>query len=332
MHDNPTKSANLVWRTIEVPLVATRNLVLVNRPGSQDVADFIRIRELIGERAPDIETFIARWDHPGSVTRRQAARRPSLVFSPTPLSSFLPMSGKIYCGRNISKLEQARRLQSAGIATPETVPYGSDTELDLSKWGELTVLKPDTGGGGKGIEVIRTKSLGKARLQGKEGEFGRRMIAQPYIDTGPYPAKYRLLAIFGRPLYCELQASVAKAPPVDPESSVPIEGLITSQASSPATAGTRRTTVSNEPDVLAFAPIAAAAFSEIPLLGLDIIREAATGKLYVLEVNPLGYTWHLSSKLGKIAQRRLQIDRYSQFDALSVAADSLIERTRAEAQ
>lgn len=328
MHNSPAHLANPIWRTIQTLPAATRNLVLVHRPGSQDVADFIRIRELIGERAPDIETFIARWDHPGSVTRRKAARRPCLVFSPTPLSSFRPISGKIYCGRNISKLEQARRLWSAGVATPETILYGPGTELDPSKWGELTVLKPDTGGGGKDIQVVRTKAIREAmRLH-----LGRRMIAQPFIDTGPYPAKYRLLAIFGRPLYCEHQASVAQAPQVGPEGSEQIEGLITSQASSPATAGTRRTTVSNELDVLAFAPIVADAFPEVPVLGLDIIREAATGKLYVLEVNPLGYTWHLSSKLGKIAQRRLQIDRYAQFDALSTAADSLIEKTRAEAR
>jgi glutathione synthase/RimK-type ligase-like ATP-grasp enzyme len=198
----------------------------------------------------------------------------------------------------------------------------------------LTVLKPIYGKSGADIFVYRTQEM---RFAGRElwpaNDPRRRadMLAQKFIDTGTHPAKYRMLVLFGRPLYCEEQASRAASPPVDPDSSGPLDGFVTSGASTAATAGTRRTRVCYDADVLELAPRTAAVFAEVPVLALDILREAVTGRLYVLETNPIGYTWHLSSRLGKIAQQRLGIDRYAQFDALSVAADALIEKTRAEA-
>jgi hypothetical protein len=322
------------WRAVERPRSATRNLVLVHSPGYQDISDFVKMRSLIAERAPDIEVFIAHAEQPCSVTRRKAARRPSLVFSPTPLARFRPRSGKIYCGRRISKLEQMRRLQAEGVLTPEAVPFDETTELDPANWGELTVVKPDFGGRGEDVAVLRTREIRRGRQPLWPADDPRhrwRMLAQKFVDTGLQPTKYRMLVLFGRPLYCEEQASVAPSPPFDPDGDGPIPGLTTSTASSHSTAGTRRTRVCYDADVLALAPRTAAAFPEIALLGLDILREIGTERLYVLETNPGGYTWHLSSGLGRIAQQRLGIDRYAQFDALSVAADALIEKTRAEA-
>ena len=75
---------------------AERNLILVHRKGFWDIADFFAIRDVIAARAPDIEVFIVDNHAPHSVTRRQAARRPTLVFSPTPLLEFKPARGRIY--------------------------------------------------------------------------------------------------------------------------------------------------------------------------------------------------------------------------------------------
>jgi hypothetical protein len=108
--------------------------------------------------------------------------------------------------------------------------------------------------------------------------------------------------------------------------------MTTSAPLSDETGLVRKIAASFDADVLALAPQIAAAFPEVAVLGIDLVRQAATGRLYVLETNPNGYTWHLSSNLGKSVQQRVGIDRYAQFDALSVAADVLIERTRAEAE
>ena len=91
----------------------------------------------------------------------------------------------------------------------------------------------------------------------------------------------------------------------------------------------------DEADVLALARAAHEAIPEIPLKGCDIIREATTGKLYVLEVNSGGNTWHFSSGYFSGLRRELGEDFVStmhrQFDAFRTAARVLAARTNAEA-
>ena len=76
------------------------------------------------------------------------------------------------------------------------------------------------------------------------------------------------------------------------------------------------------------------ALPEIPLQGVDIIREASSGQLYVLEANPGGNTWIFSK--GEMTQRLKDMlgvkNLTEQFDAFNAAAKVLVERTRAEAQ
>jgi hypothetical protein len=67
---------------------------------------------------------------------------------------------------------------------------------------------------------------------------------------------------------------------------------------------------------------------DLPSLGIDIIRDAETKELFVVELNSSGWNWHLSSDVGLQNQRDYGMDHYFQFDALRVIADSLIEKTR----
>jgi len=85
--------------------------------------------------------------------------------------------------------------------------------------------------------------------------------------------------------------------------------------------------------VISFAKkIAETAFSDIPLLGQDIVRDAATGKLYCLEVNPYGSTWHFSSQAGLAIQSANHLNYEKQFDAFNKVADILVQKTRALAR
>jgi hypothetical protein len=78
-----------------------------------------------------------------------------------------------------------------------------------------------------------------------------------------------------------------------------------------------------------------AAVPEIPLKGCDFLREASTGKLYLIELNAGGNTWHFSSAYG--AKLRAQLGpeferrRRTQFDALRTTARVLVQKTNAEA-
>ena len=64
------------------------------------------------------------------------------------------------------------------------------------------------------------------------------------------------------------------------------------------------------------------------MLGIDIIRDSQSGQLYVLEVNPHGHIWHLSSKVAKTNDPQHLRDHYAQFNALDRIAELLIEKTR----
>ena len=82
--------------------------------------------------------------------------------------------------------------------------------------------------------------------------------------------------------------------------------------------------------MLAIARLAHAAIPEVPLKGCDIIRDAGSGRLYVLEVNPGGNTWHFSSRfLAGIRARNgpdFEAQRIRQFEAFRTAARVLAER------
>jgi hypothetical protein len=83
-------------------------------------------------------------------------------------------------------------------------------------------------------------------------------------------------------------------------------------------------------------------FPDMPILGIDVLRDAATRELYVLECNSGGNTWHFSSKIGErirlgfgnakvngVARanqiaRRMLIEQYGAFD---IVATTLVEKT-----
>jgi ATP-grasp domain len=298
-----------------------RNLIIVHTPGAQDVADFIEVKRKIAERAPEIEVFLVTNDAPQSATRKKAALRPALVFSPHLLKSFRPARGKVYAGQPLSKLRQVRMLEQAGIPVPHAVFLTEDLTLDRAKWGEHIILKPNTGSRGRGVRLTTfDKIFDNAR---ELGWPKTPYLAQTFVDTGPYPAEYRALTVFGEPVYCNMVRSEEQRP--DLSGDLPMDGRIASNS------GPRRSTPCFDQDVLDLARRTFGAFPDIPVQGMDIIRDVHTGQLYVLEVNPGGATWHLSSGLGKRLQERNGYSYYEQFDALSVVADQLIAVTRREA-
>ena len=68
------------------------------------------------------------------------------------------------------------------------------------------------------------------------------------------------------------------------------------------------------------------ALPEIPLQGLDIIKEKATGRLFTLESNPGGNIWHFSSRHGEAVRVETGNSRevlLGQFDALRRSAEIL---------
>ncbi len=306
-----------------------RNLVLVHTPTLQARSDFETIKAKLAERAPDIEVFVADNQARNSVTRKQAARRPSLIFSPIALRDFRPLRGKVYAGRALTKMEEYRRLTEAGQPVPETVMLGPDTRLDPQSWGPFTVLKPNVGRQGAGVRLVRTRDVvwrDPFSWPRNDPRFGCQMLAQKFVDTGAPITSHRVHTVFGRIVYSVSSVNDGPVVEYDPAGGERLDVPVA------ANHGERHLEMNFREDIFATAREAAAASPDLASLGLDLIQEKSTGRLYVIEMNSRGITWHISSNYGMDMQRKHGVDFAAQFGALDVIADALIDVTRREAE
>jgi hypothetical protein len=304
----------------------TRNLLIVHT--AEDISDWMEVKRRIEKWAPDLEVRIATNGLPNSVTRRWQVSRRSLVFSACALREYQPKGGTVYAGRRFTKLEQIERLAGQGIPVPLTARLTKDFDLDPARWGRYVVAKPLRGGSGQNIRLLRTSDI-PTRYAGLTLNGTREMLIQPYIEHSHdgHPTEYRVLTLFGKVLYSARNSWGARRRTLAEIAGDP-NGVI---ASNDKQFGRVRT-ICNDAKIMALGEQAHTAFPSCAVLGVDVIRDSETKKLYVLEVNPLGYTWHFSSGLAKSTFTKDHIrDLYSQFGALDRIAQLLIEKTRAEA-
>jgi hypothetical protein len=309
--------------------IFTRNLLIVQTAHLQDPSDWIAIQQRIERDAPDIEVRTADNGHRNAVTARWQVRRPSLVFSPIYFINFVPRGGAVFCGHVLGKDEQLRRLSSIGILTPRTVTLSPGGSFDPNEWGDYVIVKPNNLNSGKGVRLVRTVEV-STRYDELTALTNDRFLVQPFIDHSEegYPTEYRVLSLFGRTLYCARNRWGKLRPPLAEIAADPL-GII---ASNTKEMGGRIRSICNDAEIIALGERAHEAFPECPVLGVDIIRESQSGRLYVLEVNPHGAVWHLSSPLAKKMDQKHVRDLYAQFNALDRAADLLIQKTRTEAR
>jgi hypothetical protein len=310
------------------PLEPTRNLLILHTPFRQDISDWFLVKRRIDGQAPDIEVRIATNGQRNSVTRRWQVSRPSLVFSPCTLEEYAPKGGAVHAGRGFSKLEQIERLARQGLPVPLTAKLTRDLVLDPAQWGRYVIAKPLRGSKGQDVHLVQTTDV-PARYGELTLNETREMVVQPYIEHSEdgYPTEYRILTLFGRVLYSARNRWEMPRRPLEEIAADP-NGIIASNVNQFG----RVRSVWNDAEIISLGECAHAAFPECPVLGVDVLRDAATGKLYIMEVNPAGDTWHLSSLMAKNYYAADYVrELYAQFGALDRVAQLLIEKTRAEA-
>lgn len=308
---------------------ASRNVVLVHEPGVLEWADLGAIAHEVHALAPDIEVYIVSNEGHSPTTTKWAAERPTLVYSPTVLRGFKPRRGKIYAGALITKDIQLQRLAEAGVPVPDYALLTDDDAFDPDRFGPIVMLKSSGfTSHGTGVAMVRAQDIAGSRW--REHPLARLperpMIVQNLIDSGEYPSHYRVLTLFGEPIFAFRAVSNVPRPPLDAPADVLAAGPFMAKH------GQRQLLVPVEDDVLNVARQTFRAISEVALHGCDIIRQAQTGRLYVLEINPGGNTWSFSSRWADILRRELNLqDLSTQFGAWKICARLLIERARNEA-
>jgi hypothetical protein len=312
-----------------------RNLILVHHPGGQERRDFEEIAAKIAQIEPSIAVFIAQEDVrlEASGLPEEMWERPTLMISFQFPRVFRPKRGRIYAGRPLNKVVQIQRFLAAGVPTPRTatLPFKAPPPPEI--WGRWLIVKPARTGlksGGRHtflLPAARVNDLA-ARLfpAGHPARTGP-ILAQRFVDTGEYPANFRVLCLLGEPLLCMEYRLKTPRPPLDAPELELLQAIIASNAD-----GSYSHALVAPPEVLEFARRAAGAMPRIPLHGIDIIREAGTGKLFALESNPGGNTWHFSSAMSAEGRKEISREqRIAQFGAWDIAARVLAGRTMEEA-
>ena len=311
----------------------------MHQKSKQDRADFDTIARQVDERAPDIRTFVVDTKQAEWTDRRFEPAAPTLTVSPMPIKRFLPPSGALCEGYEFPKDEQYRRLTRLGVRVPDWIEIRPDTVLDPSHWGPYVVVKPALGR--KGAEIF-IKRAGRVRYRPAEGfeedHPARRapLLAQRFIYTGIWPSNFRVVTFFGRALLCWRWGASPRGRGEPPHRYVPLQSRWDFKAKGGITVVSNKQdssyALARDAEVIALAEKAHAAFPEQPLLGTDIVRDADTGELHVIECNPRGDAWLISSDMGRLIERTNGLDFTAQFGALEIATQTLIAETRARAR
>ncbi|MCW8886189.1 MAG: ATP-grasp domain-containing protein [Motiliproteus sp.] len=304
------------------------HLILVHQPSKQALSDYHAIADLIGQQAPDIKTHIVDTKDTEWCGIEAPDQEPVLTVSPLPIKKFQPPGGRICQGFEYRKGEQNQRMRDIGVSVPDWTELTPETELDLDFWGPFVVVKPELGR--KGAEIV-IKRTGRVRYKEPEQYDAEHpiqkapMIVQRFIYTGPWPINYRVVTLFGKTLLCWRCEADHGKPPLESKYAFTGVSIVSNKKTS-------KYSLAFDEDVIALAEKAHQAFPDQPVLGTDIIRDAETGELYVLETNPRGDAWLISSDMGRMIESANGLNFTEQFGALDIAAKVLIEKTRELAQ
>jgi hypothetical protein len=305
-------------------MAVERNLILVAESRHMDAGDFERIAQRIRASTDTIEVFVVENGSLNMRIARRAADLPTLVVCPARLDMFRPRRGRIFQGQWIGKIEELNRMNAAGLPVPAWRAVTPGTVMEAGEWGAAVVVKPSYGGANRDIALMRPSDVRfvdpKNLADDHRGKLGV-MIAQTFIDTGPQLPEYRVLCLFGEPLYAiALKSPAPVASDWPPKLAEPLNLSMLLKD--------RTIAFTEEPDVLALARRIHAAMPDVATTGCDIIREKKSGKLFVMEANCKGLSWHLSSTLGRKQQAESGLNFFDQFGVIDVAARVLVERTR----
>jgi len=290
------------------------SLILVHQQTKQDRADY----EQIARRLDGIEVFIVDTKDGALREPRFEPRSPTLTVSPMPIKKFVPPRGAVCQGFEHSKSEQYERLARLGLPVPRWVSISPDLSLDAREWGPYVVVKPDLGRKGAEIFVKRT---GRVRYRAPA------FLAQQFVYTGRWPANYRVVTLFGRALMSWRCEADHRYVPLESRWDFKARGGITVVSNKKDS----RYSLAFEADVISLAESAHAAFPDRPLLGTDIVRDADSGELYLIECNPRGDAWLISSVMGRMIEQANGLDFAAQFGALDIAAEALARETHVRA-
>jgi len=301
--------------------LARRVLLLVSSPIANSQADFEELAQWTAALDPELAVHVVG-DSRAADLAANVPDLPTLTVSIGPLMKFVPRRGAVLQGQHVAKSTEYRALEAIGVPVPRWVRLLPDKTPSLEQFGDYVVTKPDFGARGAEVRIERRSCARwtppRTQLSlGFGGPLNPR-LAQEFVYTGPWPNSYRVATLFGHALWSlRIEANHARAP---------LHARADFHGQSIVSSGQGCTfTLANDAGVIALAERASKAFPRVPMLGIDILRDAESGELFVIEPNSLGYSWHFSSASGKRFQAEFGLSLESQFDGRRKAARLLAQ-------
>lgn len=230
--------------------------------------------------------------------------------------------------RSMGKIEEYEHFKKNKIPSLPIQQFEAGMDLDRDVYGDWVVLKPQNiTSSGKDINMVPTKMiplLTKNDFPDDHLVHRDSYLVQKFVKCGDNPTHYRVSVFLDEVLYSRRSSS--HYPYVNQNSDIK-ELLKNTVASNHH--GYRTVEPYIDLEVNALALSVAKSFPDCPLFGIDIIRDNETAKLYVLETNLGGNTWHFSSEIAKRdgltpLHRKAIIQQYMAWD---VAASALVRKT-----
>ena len=305
-----------------------RLLNLVTNPHVNTPEDFAELAQWIREVSPETAVLVVP-DEVRSDVAAGAPDVPTLTVSPAPVRRLRPRRGSLLQGQLVAKSEEYLALEAVGVPVPRWVRLLPGRRSSLEALGPYVVTKPDFGARGADVRVERREA---AQWTAPRTDLGLQLggpwnprLAQELVYTGRWPVSFRVATLFGHVMFAfKIEADHAREP-LDDRTRLRGQSVVSSGHGCVFS-------LVNDAELLTLAERAHEALPNVPLLGVDILRDAETGALFVVELNSLGATWHFSSPSGLALQRQFGFDLDTQFNGRRRAAAVLAQACRERAR
>lgn len=321
-----------------------RTLILIHR-GPEYEQDFLEIARRVCAIDRDITVYPVhssmRAELPGS-----AWQHPTLTVALLAKFKVPIRRGPVFKNQAIEKLDQQALFRKNGIPTPPALPFRFGMKLDPILFGDFVLLKPmdlQITSMGDGIQLFRRARAEKLTINDFPRDHlihrdSKGYLVQRFVDTGARISVSRVTTFFSVPILSVSMKSNVDRPPLGAEDQVLESAPVASNAIKD-----KMRFMHADNDMVELARRVHGLLPDVPLLGVDLLREASTGRLFVLECNAGGNTWHFSSKSGEklrgwfgghprvpleraaLKGRQMYISQYGVFDRV---AEVLVEKVR----
>ena len=300
-------------------------LIIVHRNENAD--DFQQIARRIRKLDPSIGVTMASDFLTSKMVPPEYLNLPMLViYLCNPPPSEFKIATKIAV-KEMSKIEEYSHFKQHHIPCLPIDKFSWGMQPDPNLYGDFVILKPQNiQSTGRDVNMIPTKMVANLKPENFPLEHlihRDSFYIQRFLKTGKSSTYYRVLIFLGEVLLSYKVEQKSAYPNADDKLELLLKTSVASNLQ-----GNRDISLIVNREINAFAKSVADAFYNLPILGIDLIPDEKTGKLYILEINAGGNTWAFSAKPSQNLRSVLGLkNMVLQYNAWDRAAEALVRKT-----